>query len=722
MCVIASTTSTVIDWAAYGNWWLAVLMAVLGLGFIIFVHELGHFAVAKWCGVKCDKFYLGFDVPFGRFFNWILRREGEFSLFGLKVPKTIGRPVKWGDTEYGIGILPLGGYVRMLGQNDDPRMTEEQIRESEVVDENIPTTEVVGPDGEMHKVDSRSYIAKTVPQRMAIISAGVVMNVIFAFIFAVIAFRIGVPSMPSIVSATDPGTPAWKVGLRPDDEIVRIGDIENPWFEQLTNEIVLSGRGEAVEVEIRGRDEPLLLKPSRERRKIAQIGVAPPVSLELAKKNPANSFTPAAEVADRIPAGATIVAVNGIEVKTYGQLTTELVANRDQAIEYTFLKKGEKTKVRVPANPREYVGLVMSLGPITAIQAGSPAEEAGLAEGDLVTAIDSKPIGMQSDGQLAWNPRTLGDELAALGDRGEAVVLQVVRRGQEQGAQPEDISVTLRPVTWIESSMSKKSPLSVPALGATFSVPNKIAAITQGSPAESQDIEAGDVIESATLVVPKEHKKQYEKMFAGLDDPIEFSQETQAWPLVMELIQDTPPGTKLKLNLLRTGVKEAVTVELPIAEAEGSYDAKRGITLQRIFRDRYGDTFGDQCSLAWSETKRSLTSVYRFLNRLINNDIPATALGGPITIARASFFSALDGPGRLLIFMTLISANLAVVNFLPIPVLDGGHMLFLTYQGIFRRPAHPLVFELMTLAGFAFIVGLMLFVFGLDLGLIDRNL
>ena len=71
------------------------LQSVLGLGFVIFVHELGHFLVAKACGVKCEKFYLGFDVG------------------GLKLCS-----FKWGETEYGIGALPLGGYVKMLGQDD----------------------------------------------------------------------------------------------------------------------------------------------------------------------------------------------------------------------------------------------------------------------------------------------------------------------------------------------------------------------------------------------------------------------------------------------------------------------------------------------------------------------------------------------------------------------------------------------------------------------------
>ena len=68
----------------------------------------------------------------------------------------------------------------------------------------------------------------------------------------------------------------------------------------------------------------------------------------------------------------------------------------------------------------------------------------------------------------------------------------------------------------------------------------------------------------------------------------------------------------------------------------------------------------------------------------------------------------MEGPGRLLLFLTLISAILAVVNFLPIPVLDGGHMVFLAYEGIFRRPANDWVAGIMNLACLAFIVCLML--------------
>ena len=102
MCLIARHDS------AHREWLLVILQVAFGLGAVIFVHELGHFAVAKMCGVKCEKFFIGFDIG------------------GYKISR------KWGETEYGIGILPLGGYVKMLGQDDNPANIAEQVRESQV--------------------------------------------------------------------------------------------------------------------------------------------------------------------------------------------------------------------------------------------------------------------------------------------------------------------------------------------------------------------------------------------------------------------------------------------------------------------------------------------------------------------------------------------------------------------------------------------------------------
>ena len=80
-----------------------------------------------------------------------------------------------------------------------------------------------------------------------------------------------------------------------------------------------------------------------------------------------------------------------------------------------------------------------------------------------------------------------------------------------------------------------------------------------------------------------------------------------------------------------------------------------------------------------------------------------------------------QGTAKLLLFLTMLSANLAVLNFLPIPLLDGGHMMFLIYEGIRGKPANERVQVVLTYVGLIFILALMVWVLGLDFGLISRR-
>ena len=193
-CLIAESFS----WFSPTSWYY-IIQVVLGLGAVIFVHELGHFLVAKACGVKCEKFYLGFDM-----FDI---KIGDLTI----IPRALVK-WNWGETEYGVGIVPLGGYVKMLGQDDNPSKLAEERQRSMANADGSETAEQEGPI-DRSELDPRSYQAKTVPQRMAIISAGVVMNLIFAVIFAAIAFKLGVSYTPTTIGHTFPGGPAWIADL-----------------------------------------------------------------------------------------------------------------------------------------------------------------------------------------------------------------------------------------------------------------------------------------------------------------------------------------------------------------------------------------------------------------------------------------------------------------------------------------------------------------------------
>jgi regulator of sigma E protease len=182
--------------------------------------------------------------------------------------------------------------------------------------------------------------------------------------------------------------------------------------------------------------------------------------------------------------------------------------------------------------------------------------------------------------------------------------------------------------------------------------------------------------------------------------------------LLLEL-QKLPPETKMKIAYKRGG--EDLEATLTPVESDVAYVVGRGMEFQGIQRIRVAENWNEAAHRGYTETIRSLTMVYRFLNKLGSGQVPVTMLGGPITIAQAAGYSAFQGWGKLLVFLTMLSANLAVINFLPIPMLDGGHMVFLAWEGIRGRPASERVVMTMQTAGVVFLISLMLFVFTLDL-------
>jgi regulator of sigma E protease len=703
-----------IDWSII-PWWVSVIPAVaLGLGAVIFVHELGHFAVAKLCGVKCEKFFIGFDIG------------------GYKISR------KWGETEYGIGILPLGGYVKMLGQDDNPANIAEQVRESQVAEGSpIETKEIVGPNGEKYLVDKRSYLAKSVPQRMAIISAGVIMNVIFAFIFAVIAYGIGVPYVPCVVSQTSPGSAAYQAGIRTGDEIIQIGDVEKPSFTDLKSGVTLGDLDNGIPFTIRhvdGEVETVKLKPKQESG-LAKVGIFSPSSLRLNAERPVTKGSPAAEASPKFEGNDDIIAVNGEPVSEYYQLVAKMIEHADEPLEITLQrggkapasdrfgprKGGEEVKITVPPKPTKSLGLVMEMGKIVAVEQGSAAAKAQIVPGDFIDKISYANVSAEEAAageHLFSDPMTLPEHLRRLANENRDIEL-TVRRSAAAGdgrQATEPVKLRLRKVTWLEPTWLENDPLSVPALGIAYRVLNRVNNVIPGSPAAQAGMKSGDVVTEVEIIEADKAANKEET-----PEKIKFNEQGgHNWPMFMDLVQRLPADAKVKLTYQRG--EETITAELTPQVVPDSFEPERGFQFDPVQKIRIASSFREQVQLGFDETVNSLSMVYRFLQKLGTGQVPATSLGGPITIAQAAGYSAFEGVGKLLIFLTMLSANLAVINFLPIPLLDGGHMVFLAWEGIRGRPAGEKFVVALHTVGFVFIISLMLFVLSLDLGLINRNL
>lgn len=677
--LIAETAGFDIAWLI--NLIIVIFEVAIALGMVIFVHELGHFAVAKWCGVKCEKFYLGFDIG------------------GLKLWKK-----QWGETEYGIGVLPLGGYVKMLGQDDNPSKAAEEMQRAKV------KSDGGGEEAGEPVYDPRSYLAKSVPQRMAIISAGVVMNVIFAFVVAMIAYGMGVEYTPCNVASLVPGQPAWKADLRPNDKIIQVGNVEQPRFQDLRIELALEkkGRGAPLLIERPGVDEPfwVTIYPDRE------SGLAPTIGILAANTNvlhdpPVVEHTPAAQADPEFQAGDKIVAVNDIPVQNSADLEKALGKFPNDELQVRVERPGsgkaepQELLITVGRNPMRDLGLVMQMGAITVVQANSPAAEAGLQEGDFIAKID---------GQSPGDPMTLPERLRQRA--GETVTLTIDRPGRDA---PLEIAVTLRePIgyDWPTPAVSEGLPMTVPALGVGYEVLARVTDVKPGSPAAAQGLKPGDEFVAGQFLRPAGATIMGQELEPE-SRQLEFTKEKPNWPVFFYLMQEELPGTKVELTLKRDGGEERVVTLEPV-ESDEWFNPARGFRPGPLLATRQAGSLGEAFTLGLRETKESLLQVYRFLDRVGSGQLSPKLFGGPVSIATAAGYSAAKGLPELLLFLTMLSANLAVINFLPIPLLDGGHMLLLIWEGIRGKPASERVTIALHYAGFCFILSLMLFVITLD--------
>ncbi len=351
----------------------------------------------------------------------------------------------------------------------------------------------------------------------------------------------------------------------------------------------------------------------------------------------------------------------------------------------------------------------MKMGPIVGVQPDGPAAKAGLKVGDVITAVNGQSLA-DAKTFADWQPDTLSERLRLAALAGETVTFTV-----ERDSQPVEISVQPRVPTEFYSVVPHGVPVGVPSLGIAYRIENEVVSVVADSPAAAAKIEPGDKVVSAEFVFPKELDES-----AALEPlTVKLSAKAENWPTVFDQLQNAPAGTSLKLTIDRGD--EKLTKELTPVAADGLYVADRGLLFNPIERIRRATSFSEQIEYGWNETTDALGMVFRFLKK-IGTQVPVTALGGPITIAKAAGYSAYDGVPALLIFLTMLSANLAVLNFLPIPLLDGGHMAFLAYEGVRGRPASEKFVVALHTIGFVFIVSLMLFVVALDLDLIPRDL
>ncbi|MCH7728447.1 MAG: site-2 protease family protein [Planctomycetes bacterium] len=490
---------------------------------------------------------------------------------------------------------------------------------------------------------------------------------------------------------------------------------------------VINGDEQDLELLVRrldGKEVWISVRPSRLVSQIkganyAKIGMRSTGIPTLLDELPVIPYS-SAGLAKAFKGNDVIVAINGKPVKHLYEVNRILTQRSDETLTFTVERKEKEgstpTKLDIEVAPVRLMrlGVHMKIGCITAVQVNSPAE-GKLLPGDLIETVNGEPVG---------DPFTLGDRLRKLA--GQEVVFGIRRNESESTQTIQSVKVTPRQPTILPEHRTA-DPIAIDEIGVAFRVLNWVVHVEPGSPAgvarntltgKVSGIKRGDKIVKLEFVATEKEKKEYEEVGVTLK-PIDLKEENIEWPMVHEYLQDLTSTTKVKLTLLRNGQIRKVDLAWDKNSTwfteKTHYRPARGFLWQRKTDIHEAGSFGEAFGLGWRQTKEDATRVFRFLQKLIRGEISATNLGGPGTIAVVATSEAMQGTPRLLLFLTLLSANLAIVNFLPIPVLDGGHMMFLLYEGIRGKPPNEKVFMGLTLIGFAFILGLMLFVVGLDI-------
>ena len=269
------------------------------LGVLVFIHEFGHFIVARLSGVGVLTFSLGFG------------------------PKLVSRKI--GGTEYCISAVPLGGYVRLLG--DDPK-------------------EEISPE-EAH----RSFLAQGFGKKVAIVAAGPIFNLLLAFVVFSIFFMVGVPSLSSDVGEVLENSAAARAGIRPDDRVAAINGKKVDYWDQI-EEAVQKSNGRALQITVSrdGKEITTEVIPMVQEEKdifgdpvkIWEVGLQPKVP---AKIGSIQSGSPADSAG--IKPGDQIIAVGDKKITQWQQIRDEIQASKGEEITLHVLRDGKQIELKI---------------------------------------------------------------------------------------------------------------------------------------------------------------------------------------------------------------------------------------------------------------------------------------------------------------------------------------------------------------------------------------
>ncbi|MBK0383516.1 RIP metalloprotease RseP [Pedobacter sp. SD-b] len=288
-----------------------VAQLILGLSILIVLHELGHFLTARAFGIKVEKFYLFFDA-------W------GFKLFSIK----------YKDCEYGIGWLPLGGYVKIAG----------------MIDESMDTEALEAP------VQPWEFRAKPAWQRLIVMLGGVTVNVILGiFIFWMLTFKYGETYLPNqeLQYGIAPGIVGQQIGLKPGDKITEINGKKVLRFDEIRSSDVLLGNSRLTVLRD-GKTQDIAI-PANILNAVSDYGIDEFVAPRLKSKIGEISPGSAAEKAG-LKKGDIIITANGESAIFSDELRDILNKNKNKTLQITYVRGNDSLTTPIKTSSEGTLG------------------------------------------------------------------------------------------------------------------------------------------------------------------------------------------------------------------------------------------------------------------------------------------------------------------------------------------------------------------------------
>ncbi len=613
---------------------LRIVQVVLGIGLVIFVHEAGHFIAARICKVQVEVFSLGFGPPL---FSW--KRRG---------------------TIYQIAAVPLGGFVKMLG--DEP--TQEGRAQARDFDE----TYLDDKETVLEKRDSE-LSSKSVGQRFFIYSGGVLMNMAFAVIVFPFLFAAGVPFTKPLIDPA-PGGVAWRAGIQPGSTVESVNGREVFEFGHIGTSVAL-GDTKRVELMVRAPGEEqatrFVLKPENIERYgyfgiHVGVGTEPGASLRISEGSAAWDAG--------LRTGMRLVDVEGAstalpplrQVRVREQFGAEIVLN--------VLDDGEPRTFRVQPDlttesPRPRLGVHPLRNFILAIRDNPDLEALGLEAEDKVLEVSGHPI--YRDGDLA----------EALIESTEPITFQVDRA--------DNLKRLAMPAGSGEFTRARRLKLfNDIAIGRDFG--STSVAVALGEAGYEAGLRDGDRITHI-------NDRKVENWTAVYDALGEAGTSGSLVGLKIHRTAGDAPGYLELTAQLRTGTLPAYGIFL--SQPEYIYQSAGMAEAIRV---------GIDCSI------RFIEDTWLTLKGMVFKSVSTKNMGGIIMISQVSYSVSQQGLAKLLFFLCMLSINLAILNVLPIPVLDGGHLFFLLIEKLKGSPVSDRVLGYSQMVGLVLILSLMVYV------------